>query len=528
MAFFDNPAFIISHIQNSFVTGDDTGLSELVIVHEDASRKKLLSSLTGSVPASVVDGNVTNNSDLAFSYDITAEMSLDMRQRPRSNTAYKLERMKQDRLVKSKIKVIHWKDGFDHLSDSELDELFAKKTIIKKDASKRTLLSEQLEKFPNAEGSRFSEYTKYDGNTHIDVGTKKISIFMTMLSSDKRGYPLPVCVVSSAKVQDLIGLTLWLASQKFSEYEFRDRDYYTLHIAEDDGEPDLDFPALDNKEVISKFGFTTLALVEKEQPTEADKALHIVRVVVGSGFNTFPVESLDVTLGSIFDQVMKRRKGMVKADGLSYVLEKQDNPGVPVDLESTLESQGTLNFSLRRENSSPFPSATVYRSEDDDSEPVKYAQEPDRPFSSVLQYQSFQKIYALHKLWTNSEVHLGISAFQIDIDPSSHRSTFNKVRPKQKPTTLKMGIVASCHILEEKTSTGRSSFRLAYKSGNDFKYHDFETDMPTAKLVCQKVSKILEMRGSTNYNEFHSSVKSKPRPKRTSNIFQHSAPNSLK
>ena len=37
-------------------------------------------------------------------------------------------------------------------------------------------------------------------------------------------------------------------------------------IAEEDGEVDTDFPALDSKEAISKFGFSTLALVEKEIP----------------------------------------------------------------------------------------------------------------------------------------------------------------------------------------------------------------------------------------------------------------------
>ena len=38
---------------------------------------------------------------------------------------------------------------------------------------------------------------------------------------------------------------------------------YCLHIAEDDGEVDTDFPPLDSNEPIHKFGFSTLALVEK-------------------------------------------------------------------------------------------------------------------------------------------------------------------------------------------------------------------------------------------------------------------------
>ena len=43
-------------------------------------------------------------------------------------------------------------------------------------------------------------------------------------------------------------------------------DYYALHIAEDDGEVDLDFPALDSREPIAKFDFARLALVERIIP----------------------------------------------------------------------------------------------------------------------------------------------------------------------------------------------------------------------------------------------------------------------
>ena len=43
-------------------------------------------------------------------------------------------------------------------------------------------------------------------------------------------------------------------------------DAYSLFIAEDDGEVDSDFPALDRKEPIQKFGFNRLALVERDIP----------------------------------------------------------------------------------------------------------------------------------------------------------------------------------------------------------------------------------------------------------------------
>ena len=36
---------------------------------------------------------------------------------------------------------------------------------------------------------------------------------------------------------------------------------FALYIAEDDGTADADFPCLESKEIVSKFGFTSLALV---------------------------------------------------------------------------------------------------------------------------------------------------------------------------------------------------------------------------------------------------------------------------
>lgn len=39
---------------------------------------------------------------------------------------------------------------------------------------------------------------------------------------------------------------------------------YGLYIAEEDGEVDWDFPCLDPKETVAKFGFSCLALVERK------------------------------------------------------------------------------------------------------------------------------------------------------------------------------------------------------------------------------------------------------------------------
>lgn len=48
-------------------------------------------------------------------------------------------------------------------------------------------------------------------------------------------------------------------------------EQFSLFIAEDDGSPDADFPCLEPKEVVGKFGFTSLALVKVERPVKQTK-----------------------------------------------------------------------------------------------------------------------------------------------------------------------------------------------------------------------------------------------------------------
>lgn len=77
--------------------------------------------------------------------------------------------------------------------------------------------------------------------------------------------------VESSRVSVLAGLhAIWSACSFptvlicLYGFPFSDNvSAYCLHIAEDDGEVDTDFPPLDSNEPIHKFGFSTLALVEK-------------------------------------------------------------------------------------------------------------------------------------------------------------------------------------------------------------------------------------------------------------------------
>ena len=57
-------------------------------------------------------------------------------------------------------------------------------------------------------------------------------------------------------------------------------DAYTLHIMEDDGEIDLDFPPLESREPVSKFGFDQLGLVVNHTSLQSAAASKMIPVTV--------------------------------------------------------------------------------------------------------------------------------------------------------------------------------------------------------------------------------------------------------
>lgn len=68
---------------------------------------------------------------------------------------------------------------------------------------------------PHPENIPFAGYAKFDASGHPGTSYKRIAIFIPFLPPEHRGYPLRVAVVATAKVMELIGLTLWMASQAY-------------------------------------------------------------------------------------------------------------------------------------------------------------------------------------------------------------------------------------------------------------------------------------------------------------------------
>jgi len=72
----------------------------------------------------------------------------------------------------------------------------------------------------------FSRYARFEATGHPTVANKKMAIFLMFLPPKLRAYPMRVSIVSIAKVQDLIGLTLWMVSQIYPDERLHPVEHY--------------------------------------------------------------------------------------------------------------------------------------------------------------------------------------------------------------------------------------------------------------------------------------------------------------
>uniref|UniRef100_A0A670KIT5 Target of rapamycin complex 2 subunit MAPKAP1 n=1 Tax=Podarcis muralis TaxID=64176 RepID=A0A670KIT5_PODMU len=539
MAFLDNPTIILAHIRQSHVTSDDTGMCELVLIDHDVDLEKFQPTSANGDNSSETQGSNGESQGYVYSQSVDITSSWDFGIRRRSNTAQRLERLRKERQNQIKCKNVQWKERNTSYSAEELSLLFEKKNFRVKPqraATKPSILSVRLEQCPLQLNNPFNEYSKFDGKGHIGTtATKIIDVYLPLHTNQDKLQPMTVVTIANAKVHDLIGLICWQYTSEGREPKLNENvSAYCLHIAEDDGEVDTDFPPLDCNEPIHKFGFSTLALVEKySSPGLAAKQSLFVRIASGSkaapgfpsdrnaahGFSLIQVDSMKVTMKDILQKALKRRKGSQRGSGPQYRLEKQNEPNVPVDLDCTLESQSTLEFCLVRENSSRGEEI----SEEDPQIDIATVQD----MLSSHHYKSF-KVSMIHRLRFTTDVQLGISGDKVEVDPVTNQKASTKFWIKQKPISIDCELLCTCDLAEEKSPTamgdasslrfpprtnerkrkerkdggGTTSnvfcitssltlshaiFKLAYLSNHDYKHLYFESDAATVNEIVLKV-----------------------------------------
>ncbi|XP_075435518.1 target of rapamycin complex 2 subunit MAPKAP1 [Ascaphus truei] len=514
MAFLDNPTIILAHIRQSHVTSDDTGMCEMVLIDNDVDLEKLYPSTVSGESAVDTQGSGGETQGYVYSQSVDITSSWDFGIRRRSNTAQKLERLRKERQNQIKCKNVQWKERNTSHSAEELSSLFDKKNFKEKveNSGRQSMLSVRLEQCPLQLNNPFNEYSKFDGKGHVGTtATKKIDVYLSMQTSQDKLLPMTVVTIANAKVHDLIGLICWQYTSDGREPKLNDNvDSFCLHIAEDDGEVDTDFPPLDSNEPIHKFGFSTLALVEKySSPGLAAKQSLFVRINAAHGFSLIQVDSMSITMRDILGKALKRRKGSQRNSGPQYRLEKQSQPNVPVDLDGTLESQTSLEFCLVRENSS--------RGEEPSEEDPQIDIATVQDMLSSHHYKSF-KVSMIHRLRFTTDVQLGISGEKVEIDPVTNQKASTKFWIKQKPISIDSDLLCSCDLAEEK-SPNHAMFKLTYLSTHDYKHLYFESDAATVNEIVLKVNYILESRASTARADYFAQ-KQRKLSRRTSFSFQ--------
>ncbi|KAK4026800.1 target of rapamycin complex 2 subunit MAPKAP1 [Daphnia magna] len=270
MAFYDNKYWILSHVRNSFLYSDDTGMCEMILQNADIPKKireegkKLwFGNLDDSEEEFDDDGRIHTRSLGNGNDDFGTR-------RRRLNTVVRLEKMKKEQQAAAMISTIRWKEPDLTNLDEEKTKLFAKKEVVFQNS--KSVLARLLAEHASDPDSPFIEYAKFDGNSQLRAPIRTIRIFLSMQTTQERNFPMTVCVIASAKVFELIGLVCYKYSQEKREPPLSGTvDNYALFIAEDDGSPDADFPCLEPKEVVGKFGFTSLALVRSTQPPKEVK-----------------------------------------------------------------------------------------------------------------------------------------------------------------------------------------------------------------------------------------------------------------
>ncbi|KAF4529322.1 hypothetical protein B566_EDAN011416 [Ephemera danica] len=435
MALYDNQHWLLSHVRHSFISSDDTGFSEMVMLGEDLRLPTM-----ESFPGLDDDEEEEDGDMMSQSFDIQSDLDFGAH-RQRSNTAQRLEKMEREWKKAAKIKHIKWENPQQVIPNGERDNLFERKVLKPKEKStKVSILSSQLKNCPYMPQNPFLEFSKFDGTAQVGVSVRRYAIFITILPPGERDYPLHITVVGTANVRELVGLVLWRCSVERGMQRLPDDlNQFALYIAEDDGEVDWDFPCLDPQESVAKFGFSYLALVHR---------------AAGQVASHFGVPTMSMAISDMSGPTLAER--------------------------DEIEIGGAVDQALK-----------LHAQQEAEQRMKGHMTAMEAPL-----YQSYQA-YILNKVRARSAVHLGISGEKVEIDPVVHHKQSSRFWARRKAVQYDMTSVAACDMAYNKHSS-KAGFRLVIQtseeSGSNFKNLDFEAETSVAQEIVQKVNHILELR----------------------------------
>ncbi|XP_001360529.3 stress-activated map kinase-interacting protein 1 [Drosophila pseudoobscura] len=559
MATYSNQHWLLSHIRNSFISTDDTGMCETVMLSDDMPkhylrkfnssagveshrRRPLKPPLASALPdrntrhpdapMQEVDFMCYPGLDLSDDEEDMSTHSFDIQMYPevgahrfRSNTAQKLEKLDIAKRRAARIKSINYNeevqppDDKDFFMRKEIPNI--KPTIPKEkkanddelsDEGVQSMLTEQLAKSPKQTQNKFIEFARFDGTSQVGMQTKRINVYLNMLPEPDRNYPLKVCVLSTAKIQEVIGFVCYKTSLQYPDVPLKSLQHYGLYMTEDNDDME-DFPPLDNREPCSKFGFSHLTLAERRPLAPVTRVDYPGQL----GNKSMTSEDDKATLA---DAALRALKNITLNGGAA-------DPGGGAVGGGEGDGDG---------DDSPHDNVKEY-----EKRLLNHNDMLEAPM-----HRSF-RLNIIDKRFFKSDVTLGISGERIEIDQYKNA----KFWPQKKPVSTPIDLVAHCEIVERRhlkallriwlksnssssslpsgctsapinasvttlnTGTGSSSAGIAHSPsspGNSFgffmtsnirfKHYDFDTDTHTAEQINSKLNCILEMRSSELRREF--------------------------
>ncbi|EDW61389.1 stress-activated map kinase-interacting protein 1 [Drosophila virilis] len=589
MATYSNQHWLLSHIRNSFISTDDTGICETVMLSDDMpkhylrkfqaasimdvyrrSHRSQASQQRKSMPKTPDTATPTQRSaplqhmmppriadpplqevdfvcypglDLSDDEDLDMSThSFDIQMYPevgahrfRSNTAQKLEKLDIAKRKAARIKSVNYNeevlppDRKDFFKRKEVKEQPREKPSTSKttaanvkrpeknsdddlsDEGVKSMLTEQLARSPKQTQNRFIEYARFDGTAQVGMPTKRINVYVNMLPEPERNYPLKICVLSTAKIIEVIGLVCYKTTLQYPDaVQLKSVQHYALYMTEDNDDMD-DFPPLDNREPCSKFGFSHLTLAERRPLAP------VTRIDYHNQLGTKSMTSEE-------DKVAMADAAVRALQNINLNGDVPDAGGGDGGGESPLDH--VKEYEQRLLNHNDMLEAPMHRT---------------------------YRVSIIDKRFFKCDVTLAVSGERIEID--QHKNT--KFWTQRKPVSTPIDMVAHCEIVEQRqlkallriwlksnssssmttsctsapstasiatlipgsgsvglihspasprhqaTHSSSSPFGLFGSASNiRFKHYDFDTDVHTAEQIRNKLNCILEMRASDIRREF--------------------------
>ena len=475
MAFYDNKLWLLSHIHNSFISSDDTGVCEMVMGGpgwreelEVVARSQGLTAYLPTVLAGEEEEEVGGRS--------SPEIRAGPGRRERTNTAaMKLQEKLRSRDEAAGGKTVVWRaveeeNGKGGEDDRVGEELFPRKDLKGAVVKKRSTLSERLEQ-RKEETNEWQQFAKWAGAHFPEAEVRRVQVF-PVLVGEEAGAPMEVSCSGKATVREVVGLVAWRYTQegRLPVLEGGPQSF-ELFMCEEDGSVDRDFPALDSRETFSKYGFQQLALVRTLKNRESDQ--HRIKLHLPDGsFTELGVDRGCLTMGDLLALGLERRKRTLPP-GLKYHLEAADKPGVALEPAVSLDSHQGAEFHIVRSNS---------------KRPSGPRDTTGGELTNIYEVHLFQSfdVQMITKVRTKVDIHLGVSGEKVEIDPKPQASWSVY---KQKAATYDMEAIVSCEVVG-RGGEDRLTVRMVHLADSGWRWVEFEGSRGTVEALVDKVRQI--------------------------------------